>query len=452
MTTMNFTIPTALILIVAGLVFPTATLGASDANKPKSGALAALPSNHSYFQDATGKPLMLVGDYTWGIFSDLDYEYVRFLDAQKARGLNFARIWLWWGAEQLDWEILGAKTIGPYMRTGPGLANDGKPKYDLTKFNPAFFERLVDLCKQAHKRGIYLHLIIMDGWMLKHEKLWNVHAYNRDNNINGVDGDPANTGTGRDGEKGICSLGNPKCMEFQKAYYRKVVDTVNGFEDIYFEMANENPYNDWDLALCDYIKEYEKSKPKQHLTMPRDLPDHSSVVQRWDPMIVHKGMLERRSLNQPLIFDTDWTINKNDDEVRKAVWAGVISGGSFDYMDECLPFRTKPEEDKRAVIHKQIDYMAAFVKKIKPWEMSPDDSLVKSGTAFALASSKELAAYFPNGGSATLDLAKLNGALKARWYNPLDGKFGEAFKVQGGDQVDFKAPSEGDWALLVKRG
>ena len=120
-------------------------------------------------------------------------------------------------------------------------------------------------------------------------------------------------------------------------------------------------------------------------------------------------------------------------------------------MDECLPFRIKPEEDKRAVIHKQIDHMAAFVKKIKPWEMTPDDTLVKSGTAFALVSDKELAAYLPSGGSATLDLAKLTGTLKARWYNPLDGKFGEAFKVQGGGQVEFKAPDDRDWALLIKR-
>ena len=457
MTKAHLTISIALTLIVAGLVFPTATLGASDANRPKSGALAALPSNHSYFQDATGKPLFLVGDYTWGIFSDADYEFVRFLDAHKKRGLNFARIWLWWGAEQLPDvskvpHVEEPKHIEPYLRPGPGTANDGKPKYDLTKFNPVFFERLRTLCTEAKKRDIYLHLILMDAWMLKHKHLWNLHAYQLDNNINGVDGDPRDTGTGRDDEKGICSLGNPKCFEFQRAYARKVVDTVNDFDNIYFEMANENPYHDWDLALCDYIKEYEKSKPKQHLTMPRDLPDHSSVVQKWDPMIVHKGMLEKRSLSKPLIFDTDWIINENDDEVRKAMWAGVISGGSFDYMDECLPFRAKPEEDKRAIIHKQIDHMAAFMKKIKPWEMSPDDSLVKSGTAFALASNKELAAYFPSGGSATLDLAKLNGALKARWYNPLDGKFGEAFKVQGGGQVEFKSPGEGDWALFVKRG
>ena len=172
---------------------------------------------------------------------------------------------------------------------------------------------------------------------------------------------------------------------------------------------------------------------------------------RWNPAKVHASIMEKRSLRQPVIYDTDFAINENDGEVRGVMWTAVVSGGHFNYMDECLPFRTKPEEDKRAVIHKQIDYMAAFVKKIKPWEMTPADALVKSGTAFALASDKELAAYFPSGGSATLDLAKLNGALQARWYNPLDGKFGKAFEVQGGAAQEFKAPDAHDWALLIKK-
>ena len=446
----------ALALILAGLALSTTASAAKVDGKPKSGALAALPTNHSYFQDAKGKPVVLIGDYTWGIFSDSNYDYLKFFDSLKSRGLNIARIWLWWGCEEFPAEdpskFLGpALHVEPYLRPGPGTANDGRPRYDLTGFNPVFFDRLRDYCEAARKRNINLHLILMDAWMLKHAKLWNLHAYNRENNINGVDGDPRNTGKGRDGEQGICSLGNPKCMEFQKAYARKVVDTVNDFENIYFEMANENPHHDWDLALCDHIKEYEKSKPKQHLTMPRDLPDHGSVLGTWDTAIVHAKMLEKRSLGKPLIFDTDWTASGKDDEVRKAMWTGVISGGSFDYMDNSPEFRIdRPFEDKREILHRQINHMAAFVKKIKPWEMTPEDALVKSGTAYAMASSKELAAYLPAGGSVILDISKLNGKLKARWYNPLDGKFGASFNVPRESDFALTAPDSGDWALLIK--
>ena len=30
----------------------------------------------------------------------------------------------------------------PYRRTGPGLALDGQPKFDLDKWDPAYFERV----------------------------------------------------------------------------------------------------------------------------------------------------------------------------------------------------------------------------------------------------------------------------------------------------------------------
>ena len=33
-------------------------------------------------------------------------------------------------------------TPQPWPRTGPGTANDGQPKFDLSSFDPAFFGRL----------------------------------------------------------------------------------------------------------------------------------------------------------------------------------------------------------------------------------------------------------------------------------------------------------------------
>ena len=407
-------------------------LATADAAPAASGALSVLPSNPYYFQDAHGEPVLLVGDYTWGTFSDLNYDYVRFFDSLHARGLNIARIWLWWGCEEITTDPIPARHIEPYMRPGPGIANDGRPKYDLTRFNPAFFERLRTFCRAARQRGIQLQLIAMDAWMIKHAELWKLHAFQRDNNVNGVDGDPAQTGEGTDGQRGFCSLGNPEALAYQKALVRKIVETTNRFDNVHYEIANENYYSaDWELALCDYIKEIERAMPRQHLTMRRDLPLHSDVVQRWDPAIVRRGMLERRSLGQPLIFDTDWTINENDDEVRAAMWTALVSGGHFAYMDDSLEFRLgKPLADKRAQLHKQIDYAAAFMRNVKPWEMTPDDALVRSGTAYAMASEVRARRVPATAAAAcALDLSGMRGPLRARWYDPRSGQFTPAGAV-----------------------
>ncbi|MBI2926048.1 MAG: hypothetical protein HYY24_10125, partial [Verrucomicrobia bacterium] len=311
-----------------------------------------------------------------------------------------------------------------------------------------FFNRLRDFCAAARERGLFLQLIPMDAWMLKHPHLWKLHAFHRDNNVNGVDGDPRNTGKGIDGQQGFCSLGNPKALEFQKAYLRKVVETLSDFDHVLIEIANENYYSaEWERHLCEFIREVERTKPRQHVLMPLDLLSHSSVVQKWDPKIIHAALLEKRSLRQPLIFDTDWIINPNDDEVRRAMWTAVLSAAHFNYMDDSLEFRAKPAPDKRAALHRQIAHLAAFMKLLKPWEMQPDNALVKSGAAFAMASTSELAAFLPNGGALTLDLKKQAGPLTCRWFNPREGKFSDAFAVQGGRAAELQAPDANDWAL-----
>lgn len=427
-----------------------ATVGQACAapRKAPDGTFRVCADSPAYFS-LGDRPTALVGDYTWGAFSDRNFDYVRYFDSLHERGINLARVWLWWGCEELVGDAFGYPHVEPYLRPGPGTANDGKPKYDLSKPNPEFYERLSTFCQTARDRDIELQLIAMDAWMLKHAELWRLHAFQRDNNVNGVDGDPADTGQGTDGERGFCSTGNPRAMEFQKALVARIVDTTNEFPNVHYEIANENYYSEeWELALCDYIKEYERTKPRQHLTMRRDLPSHSYVVQTWDPATVRKGMMERRSLGQPLLFDTDWIINDSDDEVRKAMWTALASGGSFSYMDDSLEFRHgEPYTDKREALHAQIDHAAAFMRLIRPWEMEPSDKLVTAGAAYAMASSTEFVAYLTDGGDVTLDLGGMRGPISARWYNPRAGEWSDA--VRDGDGL-YTAPDQEDWVLLLR--
>lgn len=409
------------------------------------------PDNPFYFSDPEGKPLILTGDYTWETFSGPGSDYLKMFRSLKSRGLNLARVWLWWGCEEFP-APENKKHLEPFLRTGPGIAADGKSKYDLGSFNPEFFSRLSDLCRAADDNGIYLQLILMDTWMIKHENLWKLHAFNINNNINGVNGDPGKTGKGTDGKSGFCSMGNPRAVKFQKAYINKVVRTINEFNNVYFEIANENYYSEeWELMLCEYIKGIEKSLPKQHMTIRKDFPSHSYVIQKWDPLTVHNGILAKRSLRVPLLFDTDWIINDNDDQVRKAAWSAIATGAHFSYMDDAMEFyKDSVVPDKRAALHKQIDYMAGFIRKFRPWEMTPADSIVRTGLAFVLAGSKELFAYLPGGGDLSLDLSGYRGKLSYEWFNPVTGVAGKRFLIDGGAVNNFTAQDKNDWTLVIR--
>jgi hypothetical protein len=49
-------------------------------------------------------------------------------------------------------------------RTGPGVALDGEPKFDLTQFDPEYFDRLRSRVSAALDCGIYVSIMLfMDG-------------------------------------------------------------------------------------------------------------------------------------------------------------------------------------------------------------------------------------------------------------------------------------------------
>jgi hypothetical protein len=424
---------------------------------PEGGAIGVDPDNPHYFRAADGKPVLLVGDYVWGTFSDVDYDYEAMLGTLQANGLNFARVWVWWGLETFPEPDRRTNAI-PFLRPGPGMARDGRPRYDLTRPNEAFFERLHSVCEAARERGIFLQLTLFDAWMLKHADLWALHAYHRDNNVNGVDGDPADTGRGTDGERGFCSLGNPTAFEQQKAFIRHVVDSVSDLDNVFFEIANENYYSaDWERALCEFIHEYEAGKPKRHLSMPLDLPDHDyGGIKTWDLASLHANLLRARALGQPLIFDTDGIGSPDDATVRKAAWTAFASGGHVSYLDESLQAGPAHGGDvrgtSRATLRGQLGHLARFARRVRFWEMHPEETAVKAGAAYALGSADELVAYLPTGGTLTLDSPGMKGPLTALWLNPRTGEMGAASACANLRQREFAAPDAQDWVLWVCRG
>src|SRR5258708_38618377 len=59
-----------------------------------------------------------------------------------------------------------AETPQPWPRTGPGTATDGKPEFDLSRFDQAYFDRLRDRVIAAGKEGIYVAVMLFDGFAL----------------------------------------------------------------------------------------------------------------------------------------------------------------------------------------------------------------------------------------------------------------------------------------------
>jgi hypothetical protein len=166
------------------------------------GPLAVCPQNPRYFQNtATGEVVYLTGSHTWANLVDVGpsdppppFDYDKYVGWMAKLNHNFMRMWTW---ELVTWDTTAngenkhhRAAPQPYARTGHGEALDGKPQFDLMRFDPAYFERLRKRVAIAREHGIYVSVMLFEGWGLQFSPgAWEGHPFNPKNNVNGINGD-----------------------------------------------------------------------------------------------------------------------------------------------------------------------------------------------------------------------------------------------------------------------
>jgi hypothetical protein len=227
--------------------------GHADGRATAPGPLVVSQANPRYFAVAAGdgaeSAVHLAGSHVWSNFHDgmgpgsecsdtserLDFD--RYLDFLEERGHNFIRLWRW---EHVKSQAAGGgfhlcMTPQPWARTGPGEAKDGKPKFDLTRFDEEFFDRLRARAIAAGERGIYVGVMFFEGWAIHLSPAPDHvegHPFHADNNVNGI-------GVGSILDYQVLPL-DPVVEQLQEAYIRKVLDTVHDLPNVLYEVANES--------------------------------------------------------------------------------------------------------------------------------------------------------------------------------------------------------------------
>src|SRR5688572_1810269 len=145
---------------------------------PAPGPLRVSTVNPRYFADGTGKAVYLTGAHTWNNLVDMGrgdppekFDFDAYLNLLERHHHNFIRLWAW---DSVTWDTKANSRLGkdfvhkvaplPWLRAGPGQAPDGKPKFDLTKFDPEYFERLRTRVAESGRRGSYDAVMLFEGW------------------------------------------------------------------------------------------------------------------------------------------------------------------------------------------------------------------------------------------------------------------------------------------------
>ncbi len=445
------------------------------------------------------KHVALSGNGLWVLLPDTDVDPVKHNEHAARWGATSNRTSLFSGCDRVN-----GGELAPWARTGPGKANDGGPKYDLSRFDERYWRRAAQYVEDAVKRGIYpLIQVWCEPLVERGEGRWIVHPFNPDNHINRIPKLP--TGSADAGRDGIFyDMGNRRLLRFQEAFVRKALDELGRFPvlwDIGNEVGLDTRIDDaWMKHWADFFDAYEAAHAGVGILSTVDTSGdrgHFDRIANLDVVNVHgfkdsnpfsltanpekdkngsrvdvKAMQRRldrhyQRYRKPLVntritADPDYAGRILRDrpgnalETRHILWGYFFGGAHFisfrnpDATGACPKAWDAPplttEKAQRA--------LRAFIDSFEFWKCEPRVAgIVSGGDAVVLAEAgRQYAFYAPNGKRFVADLSDAKGGrFRARWFDPRAGRFQPPRQVAAGPAVAFALPTDEDWALLLER-
>ncbi len=483
--------------------------------RPVAGPLVVSADNPRYFTIESGKAadggaIYLTGSHIWNNFHDglgpgadcakkpEQNDYGAYLDFLKDHGHNFIRLWRW---EHFKSQAAGGNfhlcmTPQPWLRTGPGTAKDGKPKFNLDSFDQAYFDRLRHRVVAAGNEGIYVAVMFFDGWALHLSPVPDSvegHPFHAANNINGIR---------------IASIVDYQVLPLdlrvqaiQEAYIRKVVDTVHDLPNVLWEVANESSgggsvdksfaemlgvgeppeWGDstaWQYWVIDVVKRYEQEmgydKHPIGMTMQFPVADQTKVndplfnsAADWiSPGFDDDIFTEGRHPMAPGSPPSHWFDNPPASDGRKVVisdtdhyapgkgdalwaWKSFLRGHNpilmdFGIIDVVNPFNPSlgvPSYESFEPARYAMGDTLRFAKRMNLIDMEPRGDL--SSTEYVLANpGEEYLVLQPSETAEPFTLTLEAGTYRAQWYSVKPRVTTSAGKItlERSTTISFSAP------------
>ena len=306
----------------------------------------------------------------------------------------------------------------------------------------------------------------------------------KNNNINGIDGSEE----GKEFGNRVHSLEDPKIVAFQEAYVRKMIDTLNEYENVIWEIGNETILSSvpWMAHMVQFIRDYEKGKSQQHLVLTgtgNGVGNESifetnadtfspCVVTKWgaldDPFIGNPPIPAEKP-GKPIILDNDHLGNHflryTPLNQRNWTWKSFTRGNHpihmdcYDvYWDNAEPTPNHPIEGVATHPHydpqrKSLGDVQRFAKRMDLARMKPvADAALCSSTFCLMAAGEEYLAYQPNmNADITVDLPAGNYNIEK--FDAISSKVRKEEVRWSGGKRSFSKPDHvaEDWILHIKK-
>ena len=465
---------TKTITLLAGFVYAVLLGSVNNAFAEAAQPIKLHPDNPHYLL-WRGKPTILITSTEhYGAVLNRVFDYKKYLKTLQSHGLNLTRTFSGAYCEPFGAFGIRNNTLAPakdnltcpWARSDvSGYANGGN-KFDLTKWDSAYFERLRNFVGEADKCGVVVELVLFCPFY--EESMWKLSPMNAVNNINGI---------GQMKREEVYTLKYPNLLAVQDEMVRKIVGQLKDFDNLYYEICNEPYFGgvtiEWQNHIAETIVKTEADFKTKHL-IAQNIANKGQKVTNPNPLVsifnFHYAkppdtVAENYGLNKVIGDDETGFAGSEPKPYRLEAWDFIIAGGAvYDNLDYSF---TAGYEDGTAdinapggggtVFRKQMEILKDFINSFNFIRMKPDNSVIKGGvpekaTARALIEAgRAYAIYINGGGEATLIIELSAGSYKAQWLNTKTGKIDkeESFEHTGGNRTLNSPQYVDDVALRI---
>jgi hypothetical protein len=410
--------------------------------------------NGRYFVDQKGQPFFYLGDTAWLIFQRLNHDEVdEYLKDRAGKGFTVIQAYVLRGLEANHPD--GAKSL---------LGETPLIDRDPTKPNEAFFKNVDYVVNRANELGLAMGLVASKSWHVNEHKERVFDAKNA-YTFGKFLGDRYKNNAvlwyvGGDSPPG-------KDEAVWVAIAKGLKDGSGGAQLVCYHGQGSTSSSQW-FHKADWLDFNSIQSGHNFASDSYGFVSKDYALKPAKPTVDMEPAYENHptGANKPRV---------DSHKVRSQAYAALLAGaaghgyGALDlfylYNDKDGPFPHDGFQHWRKALAYEGSTQVGLMRRLfelRPWyTMTPDQSIFASdagnGPDRLVAARAEdgsfIIAYTPRGRPFSVNMDKLSGKkVKARWYDPREGKWREIGDFANTGVREFTAPSMGDkddWVLVL---
>ncbi|MBI2192673.1 MAG: HEAT repeat domain-containing protein [Planctomycetes bacterium] len=371
-------------------------------------------------------------------------DWKNFLEACGQHGINHLRLFL------LETPWVAPQEVARHPEYCPWRLDPKSLKYDLERFEPAFWDKLDQVLQAALRASVVIELVVFDevGLDAGQGNRWDLHPFNE--KLGG-----AVAGQAR-GWPAFYDLDSGRNRRAQEAYLGYLVARTAAYPNVYYQLNNEMGAGDagnlgveWlrqGLAFLDRHDPWKRPRSLSTLAGGRRYLSMAGI----DVVNLHGDSPQRlKGLEKPHMLSLP--LAENEREERELFWRGLL-GGVAAARRAWLPLAT---ED---AFFRVSEGLRLVLRGVDAWSFEPRPQAVLSIPPGIRADSGVHAGVLwiylsgVSRGGGSLRLGYPGERFRARWIQPATGKvLHEALKGPAEGMLELTPPDfEGDLLLLLE--